>query len=203
MKKLRVLDAWPGSDTKALFAGLCGISESRLDAIAQYDELPRGQGERFSALRARKWLADLGSIPNEIIVCVGPETIQAVGQEGQKQNSNFTFELGGGVHLGFYVARPRPGHFERRATKRGDRPILKRLLSDIVRICPVPVTRESAEVCVQIVREIGDDNISFWSRKVLTEIEKKLRLNEPVDKHDLAQLMQCYANDVQFLSKEN
>lgn len=193
-KKIFILDAFANIEVKALVAALCGVSETRLDAISDYLELEHRS--KFSASYARQQLAD-HAIPHEIVILVGPESIEALGLEVPEPNRPFTINFAGGVHLGIYLRRPS----SKKLTKPKDKLAIKRLMSQVVSLCDIPVTEKDARVVVRVVRDLGEDNISFWTNKILKEIEDKLLAGKEVDKYDLGQLMQCYANDVAFMRR--
>lgn len=188
-KKVVIVDAFGTGVFKPEAALLCGISEERLDLIADYVELPHGP--RFSAVQARAAVAGL-TLNHEVLILVGPETLEAFSLDPREPGKPFTCAFGGGVHLGIYIPRKKQKEHERRA--------LMRVLGDVVAMCQVPVSESDVKIAVAVVKNLGDENISFWTRKVLNEIEDKLEAGKAVDKWDLGQLMFCFAKDVRILN---
>lgn len=196
-KRITVLDTKSGIDTKTDFGTVCGISAVRLSAIMDYREF--SYGARYSAIEARTWLQNLGSIASEVIIFIGKETVEAAGLEGQDVSTPFVANINGGTHMGIIIERPTS---RVRSSRLNDRIRCKKVLADVISLCEIPVTNDMARISCDVVWGLGDDNISFWTRKILKEIEAKLERGDQVDKFDLGQLMQSYAQDVQFLKNK-
>lgn len=212
MKKLMFVDDMPHAGHRDALARLCGLTVERFEDTFEY-------GVLFT--RVIPWEIDgaifkVGHLLKEsahpILVLVGAKVHAAFGVEEQPifepfmlgeeiatEPVNGQVDLIPQVRMIIKIPAAEDTKFLKDAKMRRK---AKQILGDLVAMHRTPVSDVDAERCCKVVRSIGDDNISFWTRKVLTEIEGNLKAGKLVDKYDLGQLMGCYAKDVEFLTSK-
>lgn len=206
MKKLMFVDDMPHPGHRETLATLCGLTVERFDETFEYGVL----FTRVIPWEIEGAIFKVGHLLKEsahpILVLVGPKVHAAFGVEEQPVFEPFMLgeEIEGqiGVIPQVRMILKIPAAEDTRFKKDPKlRQRAKQILADLVTLHRTPVAAIDAERCCKVVRTIGDDNISFWTRKVLTEIEGNLKAGKLVDKYDLGQLMGCYAKDVTFKEK--
>lgn len=204
MKKVMFITDMPRDGAREHVAKLCGLSVEKFDVMFDFGVLFTREIPWDLKDAIFKVGHTLKQSPHPILVLVGHNVGQAFGVEGQPLFETFMFGEGGTeeepeqVRMILKIPSSDQDRFFRKETNRR---MAMAVLGNLVMMCRQPVSQKDARVCCQAVRNLGDDNISLWTRKHLEDIESRLLIDDVIDHYDLSDLMKLYANDVQFMTK--
>lgn len=182
---------------KDALANLCGITPAKFDQIFDYATLFTKEvpwHKKDAKMRGDMLLKET---PHIMLVLVGQRVAEAFGVAVEPMFETFAMADGEGEAERVFaclkiVATTKDRYYKKELQRRQ----AKATMSAVVTMCQLPVSPEQARICCDIVRKALGDSMSFWTKKHVEDIEKKLDDGRLVDKHDLGGLMAAYASDV-------
>lgn len=169
---------------------LCGLSPERFGRMFDFVIIePLAPGGKRALKRSPTWYDDH---QHDCIVIVGKHTGSWLGIDVQA-NSGRTVVKG---KMRLVVVVDDPIHNPKSYSHPSTKARVKALLDDVVLMNTLPVTTEDARKILAVV-QADPDILSYWTKKCITEIEAKLEAGT-VDRWDLSQLMETWANDVKI-----
>lgn len=181
-KKTLIVAVADGMSPVTELAAFAGVEMARFERMFDIEIVtPVATGIK----RAAKDPTFLDRHQQPCIVAIGKHTADFLGMPGSL-NATATVVKGGQIRLGVILDISKP----KRARD------ARALVRDLVAMNTPPVTHEDAQKVIAIVKQTPE--IGYYTNKIITEIEAKMDANKEVDRWDLVQLTECWANDVKI-----
>lgn len=179
-------------------ASICKISEDRFNLVFDHTSLA-AEGEKWDSAVARaRAMVLLRDTPHVMLVLVGQQVAHAFncGPEDKFIAFPLVYQQGEErvVRAGLKVP-PRNHKFYRNPQ---NLLLAMTALGDLVTMSGLQVTDKDVKQCLATVEALGEDT-TFWTKKIYNEIKAKFEGGGLIEKWDLVQLFQSYANDVSFI----
>lgn len=188
------------SHTREKLARLCKVSLEKFNSLFDYGVLFQLETPWNAQAAHERACQLLRETPHPFIVIVGQKVAEAFTVKDMEFFVPFPLsfdegdmETGKQVRAAIKIVPANDAWYRKPANTR--RAML--VLSDLTQICGNPMTETDILRSFGVVEALGDD-LNYWTKKVLKELKEMFAAGKVIDRIDMSQLMQSYANDVQF-----